>query len=477
MMGFFKKRYFFQLTQERIMAIEASAGISRVIFNETIDKIEDFPRRTGNGILIINRDSLLNQVIPIPSRGKVDVKNVVYHEAESLSNLPPSRLAIGWRSIGSFQENGILKELFLISTYPKDEIVSILDGLKKKGIRIEKVAGWLDLVIEKGRGIGKKGGMGIILFESRAVHFIFFKDGLYGFHRTFEIGEEGLTEELTLELKRSIYYAKQRFKSIVEEINIIIPPPWLDDMKISEIRGSLNIPINLISYPVEEGEIYQFPLLGLLLYESGIHSSLANILPPEAMREKHLRQISNAFVVMELCLICLFILLTYNNKTILNEDKSLYQKKLSHLRAIEEKINSYQEEFNRLDVLKKQAEEVRNLMKRRPFINLYLNALPYILPPQIHLESMRWIGEMGEEKEVASPPRGAKPERKGSNILTLSGRIDSEKSDERYMAFYQFIKNLKNIPSIEIGRLDSERILKDGAFEVSIHLVNEERGK
>jgi hypothetical protein len=36
---------------------------------------------------------------------------------------------------------------------------------------------------------------------------------------------------------------------------------------------------------------------------------------------------------------------------------------------------------------------------------------------------------------------------------------------------------LKNIPSIEIGRLDSERILKDGAFEVSIHLVNEERGK
>jgi len=268
------------------------------------------------------------------------------------------------------------------------------------------------------------------------------------------MGGEELREELVLELQRSLYYAKQRYKSIVEEINILLPPPWLDDSIISRIKESLNVPVR--SIPLQGGTEALGPIsiLHLLLDNGGLISQISNIMPAELFREKELRKLSGAFVTTELCLICLLILWTYNNLTIYRGDYSLYQKKLYFLKALEERLDSHKEEFLRIQGLKEQATEVKEYLLKRPFINLYIATLSYILPPQIHLESLRWRQEEKEVQAIAGQPKGMEPIKKTSHVLTLSGRIDSEKSDERYTMFFQLINNLKKVPSIRIIKTD-----------------------
>ena len=52
----------------------------------------------------------------------------------------------------------------------------------------------------------------------------------------------------------------------------------------------------------------------------------------------------------------------------------------------------------------------------------------------------------------------------------LNGRVDSLSSDEKYSLFFQFLSNLEASPFVEKVSYQSERLLTEGQFQISVYV-------
>ena len=149
--------------------------------------------------------------------------------------------------IGTDEEEGIPQTDYLLSCHRRDELTTLVQQLTAEGLRVKRIVSTLDLLIERGRSLHAQEGSGLMVFEEPLVHFLFFRNGSYGFERTFELREEGFEKDFLLEIQRSFFYTKQKFKVPIERVGILMAPEWLRGDMAGELQESLEVPIEFLT--------------------------------------------------------------------------------------------------------------------------------------------------------------------------------------------------------------------------------------
>lgn len=465
-----KKKYLLYLKGSHLVGVEWEKGVLRKVLDTSLDELFLGQEIAGEATLLLDREGLRHHIVSVPERGKISLKKMMAYEVESLMGYSPSELVYDWRMIGSSIEDGVPHSVYLLAAYPRPMIVSLLEDFSHQGIKVTKIISTLDLFIEKGKSLHTKGGSGLMVFEEPLVHFLFFRDGIYGFHRTFELRGDGFAKDLLLEIQRSFFYAKQKFKIPIEKMSILLAPEWLQGEVFTQLKETLSVPVDALSPKLSDCSFPEIKLLNIMTHELSLLPSLLNLLPTELMQAMEVRKISWAITFTEVVLLCLALLWTYYNRESLERDLWFSPVQEKQLQSVQARLEEQGENIALFKKLEEETSIVKNHLTKKRYLHLCLESFLFLVPENVHLESIGW-GSSSSERPVTTPPSPSNvSQAKGANLITLNGKVDASSSDQRYSLFFQFANNLKDSPFVEKIEYQSEDLFTQGLFEITVNL-------
>jgi len=364
------KKYFLYLKGSNLIGVEWQKGNLRKVLDTSLDNLPFETELAGEATMLFDKESLQHQVMSVPSRGKLSLKKMAAHEVENLMGCSSSDLVYDWRIIGRGTEEGVPQTLFLLAAHHQPEISSLLHNLNRLGLKVSKIISSLDLLIEKGRTLQIKGGSGLMVFEEPLVHFLFFRDGTYGFQRSFELREEGFQKEFLLEIQRSFFYTKQKFKIPIERVSVLLAPEWLQGALANQLQETLGVPVDFLPPNLGDCEFPEIKLLNILITELNLLPSLLNLVPAEIIREMETRKFSWAITFTEIVLLSLALLWTYNTRDFLKEGRSFYTIREKQLKSVKTRLEGQHDKIERFKKLEEEARVVKDYLKQKN--NLFL---------------------------------------------------------------------------------------------------------
>ena len=192
-------------------------------------------------------------------------------------------------------------------------------------------------------------------------------------------------------------------------------------------------------------------------------------MPPEIIREMETQKLAWAVTLTEVVLLCLVLLWTYNNKGFLKNDTHYYNIREKQLKLLETNLRNKEEKIERLKKLEEETKLVKEYLKQKKYLHLYLKSLSFLVPEKIHLESISWGNNSDQPIKATTPPSSLGQSENG-NIITLIGKVDSPLPDEKYSLFFKFLGNLESSPFVEKVNYHSEDLLTQGLFQIDIYL-------
>lgn len=417
----------------------------------------------GEGYLLLADEEVQYNVVSLPSSAKIQLRRVMMHEAEGMSATPASELIYRWRMVGS----GDGEDFYLLAVIPGELGSTLLSSFQNKGLRLQKVMTFLDLLIERGRDVKGRGGGCQIFFEGEKIYILFFRDGSFLFHRIFELalslGEERFGQELVLELKRSVFYLQQKHKIPVEWIQAISPPDWLDENLKKRIEKELKAPLEVV-----HGVLAELGPLDILAEGIKVVPRLLSFIPEEVELGRRLERISPALsLFLAFLLICGLVWVWWTWSKVRDEEAALVARKAA-LEQVEDLLQQRQGHLEELKRLRKEAQDVFSYLQKRSLIHLPLESLPYLIPPEIHLESLRWISKSANAQQGKYKGRNSEPFPR--QTLQLTGRVDGQRWEQRYKAFWQLVEALRKAPFVQRVDFEAVELLKKGLFALRLEL-------
>ncbi len=465
------RKYYLYLKDNHLLGVEWQAGRVRKVIDMALEDPVPTIQGGGEAILLLNREELEHHIVSLPSHGKFSIHNVMAHEAASLMDAQATDLTYDWRSIGSADKEEIPHTLYLLAAHPQDELLSLLGKLKHKGITVRHVVSYLDLFIEKGRTLKIGGGSGLMVLEAPNVHLLFFRDGSYGFERTFELREKGFENDFLLEIRRSFFYAKQKFKIPVERVAILMPPEWLNEELARELNETLEVPVDLINSPGGQALFSEDTALTVLINEASLVPSVLNLLPPSLARERETKRFSYAVSFTEAVLLGIILISTWTTYAAYQYDRVALCNREQQLKAVEARLDSEREKIDRFKTIKQETAVVKNFLNHKKNVHLYLECLPYLVPEQVHLESLFW-GAGTRQKPLKTANNSAttigKPLK--GNVFVLEGVIDVPSPELRFSLFFKVLDTLQKAPFVQGVTYYSDDLLTSGKFQLYVHL-------
>lgn len=424
--------------------ITSGGTIKKYSFN---DFLENPPK--GKGILLINDEKFQIKRLNLPKHQKINLYQTMLYETLELTQMKKKELIFKWRFLGNDEK----ESFYLLFVLPKLNIFSFWEKLKKQKFEIKDVFCTLDLLVKIGEKYSESEGDCFIFFNNNIVYFLAFKDKIFLFHRKVELKNVEVDvswQELVLELKRSLFYAKQKYKIIPEKLKILMPPSWFTP-KLSETLAE-----ELAIVKTEVIEFKKFskdvPFLDIFMSNLDIISSLISFLPPEVLQEKKLKKVSILSVfVLSICFLGIIQNLFYHWSNY-QYQTNIYFDVSRQLNKLEQKIKKQGEKLNYLKCLQNQANEIKNFLEKRSFVQIYLTTIPYILPKEIHLEKLSFI-----------------PEETGY-VLILSGKVDTKEIPKRGIIFQSFLENIKKMPFLTNITLNTIKLFTEGEFHLTAYL-------
>lgn len=465
-----KKKYLLCLKGTNLIGVELHKGKPRKVIDTSLDALSVDSDVAGDAVLLLDNEDVQHQIISVPARGKLSLKQMMAHEVKTLMEHPSSEIVYDWRKIGSGAEEGIPRTLYLLAVYHRPEIIPLLEKVELLGLKLTKVVSSLDLLIEKGSCLPGKGGSGLMVFEAPFVHFLFFQNGAYGFQRSFELREEGFQKDFLLEIQRSFFYTKQKFKIPIERVGVLLAPQWLQGDMHAQLQETLGVPVDLLSPKLTDCAFPELKLLNIMISEASLLPSLLTLLPAEITREMNTRKAAWAVTFGEAVLLSLALLWTYNTHQSLKRDIHLYGMQASQMASVEARVESERDRIKRFKKLQEENALVKNHLSRTKFLRLYLETLPFLVPEQVHLESIHWGSSLSESpvKPTAHPSSLGRPA--GANLMVIRGKVDARSADEKYARFFEFLDRLKSAPFVAMTEHQSEDLLTDGRFQLSVQV-------
>lgn len=470
MMWQLRKQYFLYLKGSHLLGVELQGREPRKVLDTSLEELHIEPEVTGEATLLLDREGLQHQIVTIPARGRFPLKKTMAHEVESLMDCSPSELIYDWRGLGNTAEEEIPEALYLLAAYRRPELLSLLEEFSLQGIRVTRIISALDLIIEKGRALHTIGGSALMLFEEPLVHFIFFRDGIYGFQRTFELRGEAFAKDLLLEIQRSFFYTKQKFKVPIEKVSILLAPDWLQGDLSAQLEATLGVPVDFLSPRLGDCSFPDLKLLNVLIHDVKLASSLLDLLPKEISRTIETRRLAWAITFTESVLLCLALLWAYNNRESLKRDVLFSEIQARQLRSVQTRIEGEHDTIARYRRVEEETNMVNNYLTRKKNLHHYFESLPFLIPENVHLESVVWGTKPSELRGTVSPGPTATAATDAPNVLIISGKVDSVSLDQRYSLFFQFLNNLEASPFVQRVNYDSEEVIAQGTFEITVHL-------
>lgn len=462
------KKLILYLRQGRVIGARLRKGRITGILDSPLEDLRVDHRARGRAVLILQTDSLEHRVVSVPKRGRINLRQLMAREAVDL--LGVEEVALGWKVLGVGYEEGIEKEKILLLASSKGEISRINGTLENAGIEVVEILSALDLLVEFGRrAVGNLPAI-LVVFDGDLIHCLFFKEGVFGFHRVFPVSSEGITHELTLELQRSLYYAKQRFKSPVAHLKVALAPPWLQGEVLQALEEALQVPCTLIPSKEDGGDRGDLGILRLLAEDQGLVEALSPILAPEVMRSRHLRKVAFLSTSVELLLLGLMSVAIFLIRDSFVADRELLQRYLQSLQVLDGAVMAREADLKELEKLKKASNLVKEIMAQRPSLIPVMVEVARALPPEAHLESMKWVspldakGQKGPRTPQPQPgTAGGEPGR-----LEVEGKTDTKDPWARYEVFGVFLEELRKRHDPKELKPRTEELLDRGKFSVSL---------
>jgi len=465
-----KKKYLLYLKGSKLIGVELQKGKPGKVIDTTLEALSVDSDLVGEAVLLLHSENVQHQIVSVPAKGKISLKHMMAHEVETLMEHPSSEIVYDWRKTGSGTEEGRPRILYLLAVYHRPEIIPLLEEVELLGLKLTKVVSSLDLLIAKGSALPGEGGSGLMVFEESFVHFLFFQNGVYGFQRSFELREEGFQKDFLLEIQRSFFYTKQKFKIPIERVSVLLAPQWLQGDMHAQLQETLGVPVDLLSPKLTDCVLPELDLLNVMMSEAHLLSSLLNLLPGEITREINTRKAAWAVTLGEAVLLSFALLWTYNTHDSLKRDTLFYSMQENQMRSVAARVESERDRIERFKELQEKNAVVKNHLSRKKFLRLYLETLPFLVPEQVHLESIHWGSGLSESpvKPTAHPSSLGQPV--GANLIVIRGKVDAPSADEKYARFFEFLENLKNAPFIVTADYQSEDLLTDGVFQLSLQI-------
>ncbi len=427
----------------------------------------------GKAELLIADERVQKKIVTLPVGKKLKLHQVMEYEAlELVEAANPEELRsefiFNWRLLG--EEEG--QKFFLLLVLPREEIIPFLETCRPKGLEIENIICSLDLLIKIGEKYSQREEEFFLFAHKTTVYLIAFKHKKYIFHRKFELTqteESGLREEFLLELKRSIFYAKQKYKLTPDTLTVLFLPSFLAKaLKETEIELGLKEVKFLEREKPAELEAQQIPpFFNFWLAYYHLTSELISLLPPEILLEKRLKNwaLVTAGIGLLFFLLSFFYVFKYAQE---------YETQIDHLSTtlnqtikLKKQLILNRSELAHLHVIQRQVKLLKPLLERRHFSYIYLEALPYLLPSKVHLERLCW--EVGTSTAVQlSHQKTTLPSQKR---LIIEGKVEVKDPQRRNQVFQSFIDNLKNCPLIvNIPQEKTNLLFKQGLFRLTLDL-------
>jgi len=471
--GFRGKRNLLYLKGNRLLAAEWKAGRLKKTLDCPADRVQPAHRLSGQAVLLLQDEALQHQVVSLPSGKKGVTSTVMANEAEELAGAPAGELSFGWRIMGTAEEEGLLRDQYLLAVHPRATLQPLLERLGQLGLRVRKVASALDLLVEYGARKEDGAARLLVVFEQDTVHVLFFQGRLYGFHRSLPGLHEGLQEELILEIQRSAFYAKQRYKVPVERVSVLLAPGWFTQEVASSLGSALQIPVSLLAPSGEESPFPEMGVLNLALDAPELLEPLLSMLPPELMRARSLSRVAAICSATELLLLGLVLLSILNHRAFREWDMRLLRTHAAGLQALEERIHAKEGELTEMNRFRQAIQDLREVMFKRPHLHLHLEALAFLVPDWIHLESVQWSSPEAAARRGPTTGRGqAHGEEKLADRIQLTGAVEAKEAGERYSLFFAWIERLKEEPLGPDLAYSAEELLHKGAFKMTIPRIS-----
>ncbi len=450
-------------------------GSERKVEAKSLNALLESPPR-GKGYLLVSEENIKSKVVSIPQTKGINVARVMQHEAlelvqeDDLESLRQNYI-FNWRLLWEEKRGQTTEREFILFVAPRSSIESFLSAIKTKGLKVEDVFVNIDLLIRIGENYAIHKEDFVIYFYQNKIYFFAYKDKKYVFHRELklttlsagsdasksELQESVGLEELYMEIKRSIFYAKQKFKLEGRHLTLFSDSQAVYRF-LKERKEDLNF--NLIETPLErEGEKDRCLILSLWLK---YHSfNLASLLPPEFSLEKCLKRMSYIGIGIALITFGLSLgtILKYTsdyNKKLAQLNTILYQENIVKKRLL--KYPRDQILKAKQMILKPRLPEVQRMSVPSSNINnclvSALDALPYLVPSEILLRTL----------DLKTSPT--------SDILSIEGKILVNGPQRRSEVLQRFISNLKHCILIDqIKEVERDSLFDRGTFRLRLTLA------
>lgn len=450
------------LRQDRLLGISWHKGRLQKVMDCNVEAPQLLKKWAGSAVLLMHRDSMEHKAVSLPSAARIPLAQVMAREAAELLGTAMEDVAFGWRLLGKGEEDGVLRQRYLLAACHRHEIQSLAASLRRLGLETTDVLSALDLLVEYGiRSMGSKPGL-LVVFDEDLVHVVFFKDAMYGFHRVFRVDQEIFQEELLQELQRSAYYAKQRFKAAVEEIRVALAPSWFLQETASVLESSLQVPCTMAPAPQGMVQWPELGLLNLLAQDGSLAKPLLSMIPPEVRRRRHLRAIAALSVSVEILLIGLMGVAISLLHTAKEKDREILLRYARSLQVMQENLGARKGDLQEMERLREAVMAVKKILASRPELHLRLEELSYLVPETIRLESIKWTDPSEEPATKAGP--GA--EKRGA--LEMEGTIQARDPEFRYKSFSYWLETLKEaFPDTDMA-VQTGELLQRGKFSLAV---------
>ncbi|MEJ5375120.1 MAG: hypothetical protein WHX93_00930 [bacterium] len=457
------------LRQDRLLGVSWRRGRFRKVMDCSVQAPFLLQRAKASATLLIHRDSMEHKLVLLPSGPRIPFAQVMAHEAAGLLGIAAEDTAFGWRLLGKMQEDGMLRQTHLLAACNRKEIQGLAASIRRAGLEVIDVLSAVDLLVEYGvRSMGSRPGL-LVVFDQELVHVIFFRDGVYGFHRVFQADQESFQEELLQEFQRSAYYAKQRYKVTVEQIRVALAPSWFVQETASMLESSLQIPCVLVPPPESLAQWPELGLLNLLAQDASLMKPLFSMIPPEVRRRRHLRRLAALSVSVELLLtglmgVAISILHTANEN-----DKEVLLTYARTLQVMQNTLGSRRSDLQEMERLRETVLTAKKILSSRPQLHLRLEELCYLVPEGIRLESVKWVQPL-EDSPRGAGRSGVGPGGGKKAVLEIEGTVQGRGPQVRYEDFIQWLEMLKEAFPEKDLVVQGGELLQKGKFSVAIPL-------
>jgi len=462
------RRLILYLRQRQLLGARLrKEGLARIL-SCPLEEFKAQPHAKGRAVLILQTDSLDHRVVSIPAGGKISLRRLMAREAVDL--LGVEEVALGWRLLGVSQEEGVEKDKVLLFACRREEISRINTILEDAGIEVVEILSALDLLVEFGKRVVGNLPSLLVVFDGDLIHCLFFKEGIFGFHRVFPAFTEEVPHELTMELQRSIYYAKQRFKSPVSHLKVALAPPWFGEEMLGALGEALQVPCNIVPPKGLDGYPDDLGLLGLLSQDPSLLEPLSPILAPEVMRRRHMRKVALLSTSVELLLLGLVATAIFLLRDSLWADRELLHRYVQSFHALEGAIAAREADLKELERLKKASDLVKEIVAQRPSVVPVMIEVAQALPMGAHLESVKWISPV--DPKVPKAPRASQPQPAAGGgepgRLEVEGKVDLKDPSAKYELFGLFLEELRRHHGPKEVKAKTEELLDRGRFSISL---------